>query len=497
MGKELRIIEDLDANATFELIAGEYNCLIINLDEEKSFLDCLKDKNQFIEDMNFDIEFQGKEYEKDEEREKVWQYFYDNFDDILNKVDYISLFINEDLKEFINKYPILKTKKLVWKESISISDFDKIDYLMKECKDYKDFYVNLQGNSGYVKLDECKKIMNEIKKYVDHIKKLNLSPLESILYAYDMVRDRVYKKENTDDYSLSRDLKNVLFGNEIVCVGYSRILSCIFDNLGIDNNLIYLSSKDNSSGHLRNAVYVDDQKYGVSGYYYLDATWDSKRQENDNYLLAYRCFLKTRDEMEELEEHQFIYEDSKDYSKDLKVKLEQIYIEENQIEFVRFIFLLNVLYKKAFHTKKELFKIETCMRNIDHFKNIYDLDYLYEKIDEIHDNFNKSISAETYIKLVNNVRKIEHDINPEKYQYSITTIYCICVNSKWKFKEHHYSEEEKLLAAIFNEKLKKHSFEEDFKNFINFDLEKPMNPEQITSTKTLSKILEKKEYIDQ
>lgn len=33
MGKELRIIEDLDANATFELIAGEYNCLIINLDE--------------------------------------------------------------------------------------------------------------------------------------------------------------------------------------------------------------------------------------------------------------------------------------------------------------------------------------------------------------------------------------------------------------------------------------------------------------------------------
>lgn len=157
---------------------------------------------------------------------------------------------------------------------------------MKECKDYKDFYVNLQGNSGYVKLDECKKIMNEIKKYVDHIKKLNLSPLESILYAYDMVRDRVYKKENTDDYSLSRDLKNVLFGNEIVCVGYSRILSCIFDNLGIDNNLIYLSSKDNSSGHLRNAVYVDDQKYGVSGYYYLDATWDSKRQENDNYSLA-------------------------------------------------------------------------------------------------------------------------------------------------------------------------------------------------------------------
>ena len=45
-------------------------------------------------------------------------------------------------------------------------------------------------------------------------------------------------------------------------------------------------------------IYLNDKKYNVEGVYFLDATWDSKKSEEDKlYPYRYKYFLKTFEEI--------------------------------------------------------------------------------------------------------------------------------------------------------------------------------------------------------
>lgn len=497
----LIITDNRDFDEIFGINSLENDVLTVYHDEELSFENNLKNLEQFRKDKKseLDIQFDLAQLEDDDrhynESKRIWDYFENNFDNIYEAIDYIVLDIDGDDFDFIENHPILKDKKSVICYNIDITNFDLVDSLSNKFKEYSNIYVSMQGNTEYVNLKDCFKIMNEIKSKADFVKSLNLSPLESIMVAYDLVRDRVYTKEKDENWMNSRDLKNVLFGNEIVCVGYSRILACILDHLGIENNLVHLSDTNRESGHLRNSVYVEDPKYNVNGFYYLDATWDSKRKDSDSFLYKYLYFLKTPKEMKELEKEQnieYIYADGEKDIKKIINAINNIYSDESieyGFDFMDLAIRINSLYRKAYHSKKNLINTSELCGHVTNFKDIVNQENLIDTLIEIDKKINAPIPAETYINLVNNVRKIEYYINPEKYPYSLDVLYNIYLKSGWNFANKHLNPKDLLLCRIFGQDEESiYEPEKDFINYILYDLKIEKEPEQVILTKTLSNI---------
>ena len=68
--------------------------------------------------------------------------------------------------------------------------------------------------------------------FVDYIKSLDASPFEKYLIIYRYVTSFVYK-ENKEHPPLARKLISVMSGNDIVCVGYSKLLEYLCKEVGI------------------------------------------------------------------------------------------------------------------------------------------------------------------------------------------------------------------------------------------------------------------------
>lgn len=167
---------------------------------------------------------------------------------------------------------------------------DKIVDLLGE---REDVFISLKNELSFLSIKEYKKTIYTLNEMIDKIKRYDLSPLEQIVYAYDLVRERVYQKEDVDEgYEISRSLANVLSGDKIVCVGYVNIFNAILDELGINASLhTYLPSNPKLTGHARSLVHVKDKKYDVDGYFIFDPTHDSRTLKNGNdYLSSYKYF---------------------------------------------------------------------------------------------------------------------------------------------------------------------------------------------------------------
>jgi len=129
----------------------------------------------------------------------------------------------------------------------------------------------------------------------DYIRQRKLSPFEALLDAYLTVTTRDYKhEENQDHTSESRSVFGVLNSDKIVCAGYSQFLKALIDEVGEDNLKIYINHVETSEDdktlkgwHANVIVYVNDEKYGINGYYYLDPTWDcgTKKKKSINYFM--------------------------------------------------------------------------------------------------------------------------------------------------------------------------------------------------------------------
>ena len=454
MKGELRLVDEIDfEEEEFSISASLADfTLAIYIDEENTLEKQLKNRTSFDKCMSM-LKNAKREFGfTDDEEEKQIKYIEDNFDNILDSVEYISLaFENISAREFIKNNPIVLTKKIVINESLSITDYDKLLRLMEEYKDIADkIYVNLEGNLQHVSLMDCYKTMNLIKEQAEQIASLGLSPMETVMYVYDQVRNRVYKYENSDEAEYkSRDLASVMLGDKIVCVGYANIFNALLDYLGINNQVVRLDSCDSSSddrGHARNIVYVKDPKYNIDGVYYFDATWDSKKSENDNsYLYSYKYFAKTKNAMDEIDkdslEDIFIPLFSESLYKEVKVLL-----EKNQ-NYKLLHYLITIRRMASLVGEKSLINVEE-----DLFTGKLDKKVFLEKLKKVISKFNNEIPAETMIELLNNVRNVEYHEDPEWYPYSINDIYRAFVKSNWKFEDSHDAQE-RLLMAIFGEEL--------------------------------------------
>lgn len=182
---------------------------------------------------------------------------------------------------------------------------DKMDYENIDLDTLEEIYNSTNFNLCYdnydhVSFDEFKGLVESIKYYRSIINEGNLSPVEKVMYAYDIMKTFSYKESKNK--SESRNLHKIIETGNIVCVGYSEMLKNILTgldkNIGID--IIHTSGNDKGIeyNHARNIVRIDDEKYNMHGIYALDSTWDSVKEdsnhklgENYNALDLYRYFL--------------------------------------------------------------------------------------------------------------------------------------------------------------------------------------------------------------
>ena len=479
----------------FEINPGpRRHSLSIYVDEEKPLEEQLKNRERFDSCTNYFDEYY-KEEENKELKEKYFEskkYFTEHFDSLLDSVEYIRLLFNEtDDFEFIKNNPLILSKKIVLNKGLNITDEDRLMELIDKYKEMPDkIHVCFEGNDNYVSLLDCYKTINAIKKQAEDIKKLGLSPMETVMYAYDQVRNRIYTFEDKDEsYHKSRDLTEVMFGDKIVCLGYANVFRALLNYIGIKNDVVFLKDMDfPENGHARNVAYIKDDKYGIDGVYYFDPTWDSKtEEENNEYLNNYQHFAMTKNTMDEYDLYSFEEFSCPKLTDDLNEKIKLIMEKGEYKKLKDYTKTLN--YMSWLVTGARLID-PMCTIEFAPMYGDFDHDEFLKKFDEVFSKYNKEIPGETMLKLYSNVRKIEYYQNHEMYRYSLKDVYRTFYRSGWELADKHLTAADKIMEVVFGEEIEPDPVD----NFRNYGQESGMfkEMEKVRLTKTLSLIRDKK-----
>lgn len=362
--------------------------------------------------------------------------------EILKNIDEIN--INGDIveiKKYIDKNK-LNNKKIIINEQLKLNE-NKIYDVINTFDGYNNVYIMLEGNKNLIRVNELKDTINIIDNYIFEVKKYNFSPLEEIMYLYDLIRDRVVLEEDkSDDKRISRDLSKALLGDKIVCEGFSNIYKAILKKLGYNIMNCKILKNETVNGkriaHLRNIIHLVDKKYNIDGIYEIDVTWGSKKNVNDtSYLNSYKYFLKTRKDMELLKKGKYTDITFPYYTEDLLISfknmLEKGLVEQIPKDVVDTVNEISrfvdgkTLISPIMLIKNKQFLPRNLQENID-YEYIIDRLIYYDKL------FNNPISANELLNALLNVRKIEYYNNPLKYPFDKKTLYLILLNSKWVFK---------------------------------------------------------------
>lgn len=217
----------------------------------------------------------------------------------------------DQILKFMSNNESLKDKKVV----ILIYRYEEIPFLKlldkikNDFKDFKRLYIQTPENNCAVLLQDYLSSIEYIDNLVEHIKSLNLSKMEQVMYTYDIVRSRTYKKEERYEGNYqSREITYVLNGDKIVCAGYARLFNTILKKLNINTYNCIVKNNESRTLHMRSAAYIKDESYGIEGIYYFDPTWDAKKENDSNntYLNKYKYFARTKHQIENMTQHQYI-----------------------------------------------------------------------------------------------------------------------------------------------------------------------------------------------
>lgn len=341
----------------------------------------------------------------------------------------------DDILQFLNKNKILKDK------NIRLNENDmSINLIRKKFKDYKNISFLLTGNQEIVSLEDYEKTKDKIEQIINIIKKYDLSPMEEVMFAYDIVRDRIYKEEALKESDRnSRDLSRVLLGDEIVCEGYATLFDEILNRLAIKSKRYYLDSKNGDAGHVRNIAFIKDDKYDIDGIYYFDTTWDSRRSVDDkNYLLSYKYFAKQKgdfcgiDQKYGLSDKTFLQ-----YSKNFVWEFKSI-VEEKGISSVpdSMIMTINKLSDFIDEGRSKIqyypFILKKMMPNYS-FDIKIDEKKVIDKLIEYTALLEQPIDAYKMLMILHKVRTCENMEDEKKYPFRVGDFYKILKISGWKF----------------------------------------------------------------
>lgn len=459
---------------------------------ETDNIEDLLNGRSLLELIKEELDILKNDQEMYEETMKIVNRIINSKESILDKCNSIALEFSDKTRKLIKNNPVLQNNDIILDGIFEIKHED-LDLLLKELGDFKNINLMVDGNDQLVTIEEYKKTVCAIDEMVNLIKKYNLSPLEQMMFAYDLVRDRVYTKGNDNDsYTVSRDLTSVLLGDKIVCVGYANIYEKILSSLGIKNMMYSIKPiNPQAYGHRRNIAYVKDDKYAIEGVFYFDPTWDSKKNDDDtSYLDSYKFFCLPKEDIEIYTKGKFVDRTFNGYSDSLCWEFEDI-VREDGIEQVPPAMMRTINEVSEFIDDKKIINPMLLSRNpilIKMAKDNFDLDDIMEYLTRYRSLFfDQDLSADVMLKIIFNVRKVEYIENPEKYPLDINTLKKIMILTDNNIARRN------LLTAIYgNSSIGRKMTEESFIDEINAQ-ELPLNIERIKLVKVLQKTLSNKQ----
>jgi len=423
--------------------------VIIDAPLEDDYNTLISKPYDFEESLSMDMQVrednqQSIEFLKDFQKNRI---------NYLNNIEYITFLAEpKEIAEYIRKNPILKTKKIVFDDMRELDPTLVNEISSAFGNETSNIYFNLLGNSELITFREYKDTIDKITTMINEIESYNFSPMEKIMYAYDIVRNKVYEEvDENQSKLLSRNLSSSLLGDKIVCVGYAIIFRTLLEKLGITCKELYLWHPDRKSGHARNVMYVKDDKYGIDGVYYFDPTWGSKKDENDKeYLYIYRFFGMTKKQMDEIDEGNYIDDNLPINPEDIVWKFEDKFDEGgwdkmppemiNQINYMSCLAEQGLVINKAYISPFTPPALKTTKESV--------MDKLYD----IPDYFDRPISAETMLQVLFNVRKIQYYTTPDKFPFGMNEFFKTVFMSHWDFEN--ATEKERFIMEFVSPKEK-------------------------------------------
>ena len=128
--------------------------------------------------------------------------------------------------------------------------------------------------------EEYIRLHDYIKAIKDKYFKGDLSPIEKLMIAFDIVKRKPYNRSG--DNSLDGLPHNVAFGEHTNCRGYCNLMKEILAGEGIElvNQNLDVFDKDGNfvDYHARLTIVLDDNKYGIHGLYTVSPTEDSYKE---------------------------------------------------------------------------------------------------------------------------------------------------------------------------------------------------------------------------
>ena len=324
-----------------------------------------------------------------------------------------------DYLEYIKDY---KGNYTVYSRSITLYDYYEL-FKDIDLDKYSNIIIDYQDYTSPVNVKMLFDIAKINKEVIDVTINENLSPLEQIIYVYDRLKRREYKK-NDKDYSSSRDIDKILKGDNIVCIGYANLFSALLSSFGISNKVV----ANKEGRHARNIVHLIDSKYNIDSIFFFDVTGDAKKSYDNNYLYKYNYFAITLEDASIQMEEPLYNLLKKDYE-----EISNILLKGNVND--------TILIEDAF----ELYKHSSFEVFLDyvHKKNNIDGRKMYESLLSY---YQKGLPVKDFALALYKVREIEFNhhyidsINMDDIKKSIINKYLKSILVK--AKDHNLPEEE-------------------------------------------------------
>ena len=367
-------------------------------------------------------------------------------------------FTNESIIGCIKKHPELSNKHLVYDEVIELYDLKKLQELFHTYKNYyNNYYVMIPGNKYPVSIPIAYATANYMVEYATRIHEYGMSPLEKAIYIFDKTGLKPYSLENEGEHhKISSDLTQIINPNNehICCLGYCNYENELSRILGIHGIVETLHCDNKEHNHARYMFRLIDDKYGINGVYFSDPT--SKSSDKKDFKYNYSAFAQTYADIQKRYKEDWHSHIMKYFSDDIVDILRESILTNDQEEFADYLNLIQ--YLSVYITGEPLLK---------HDDSYVDLSpYEYNKIKEFIELFKRPIPAETMIKALANVRKIQAQEEENVYPYTKEALYTTYVISKWQFAGNYLTPEQELLAKLYPEEAKNKDIN-NFKNYIN------------------------------